>query len=87
MVADVTVEDDNPEEEGDNPVPDAAEAKLEDMADNDENDSDAAEAILEDLADNDDNDLDRFAAALAYAEEGFHIAASVVMPGGLVDYS
>ncbi|CAL1370977.1 unnamed protein product [Linum trigynum] len=66
------------------------------LDDNPEEDpeGDAARENLEDAAEEnfeDDAALVQFVVALAYAEEGFHIAAAAVMPGGLVgglvDYS
>ncbi|CAL1392340.1 unnamed protein product [Linum trigynum] len=49
------------------------------------------ENVIEDLDDLDGDSLDQFAAALAFAEEGFYVAAAAVAPGGLsgglVDYS
>ncbi|CAL1360220.1 unnamed protein product [Linum trigynum] len=74
------------------------------MADDDpeEDNEDDPKAMAEDnpegvtgeanLEDNDATTLDHFAAALAYAEEGFHVAAiAAEMAGGLagrlVDYS
>ncbi|CAL1400468.1 unnamed protein product [Linum trigynum] len=50
------------------------------------------ENVIEDMDDLDGDSLDQFAAALAFVEEGFYVAAAAAvapggLSGGLVDYS